>query len=140
MQTGQAKIAGSLFGSLLKAYINYTDIFIKCTTLLNVILQEHLRLYMYHLYQVSINRIEINTSVEKYFSITPILLENDSGLLLQFLFSLKITIKLQFWLAFPRLYKDRTHLKRQYSCAAWKTFIDEFFLFFFSINKYLHQH
>ena len=51
--------------------------------------------YMYHLYQVSINGIEINTSVEKYFSITPILLENDSGLLLQFLFSLKITIKLQ---------------------------------------------
>ena len=53
-------------------------------------------IYMYHLYQVSINGIEINTSVEKYFSITPILLENDSGLLLQFLFSLKITIKLQF--------------------------------------------
>ena len=52
-------------------------------------------IYMYHLYQVSINGIEINTSVEKYFSITPILLENDSGLLLQFLFSLKITIKLQ---------------------------------------------
>ena len=52
-------------------------------------------IHMYHLYQVSINGIEINTSVEKYFSITPILLENDSGLLLQFLFSLKITIKLQ---------------------------------------------